>query len=165
MNIFAGYYFNCNAVFPGISSFAILTTGLIIFLQNTRSAINRFFLLSCLSLFVWLSGLSMVYLSKEAALALPWFKYYSSLGVVSIAPNVYFFNRAVAKRLKSLTPWFIFNNLLIPFFMCWDLAIILSQASQGIPGDGIRCMAVLHIVFLHSFCYLWCFLSRSFGLV
>jgi PAS domain S-box-containing protein len=116
MNALTNYNFNYNAVFTGVSSFAILTIGLIIFLQNTKSAINRFFLLSCLSIFVWLSGFSMVYLSKEGAVALTWFKYYSHLGVVSIVPNVYFFNRAVTRGLRNLSPWFIVGYFLSLLF-------------------------------------------------
>ncbi|MCX5696788.1 MAG: ATP-binding protein [Candidatus Omnitrophica bacterium] len=101
MSVLANYYFNFYAIPVGVAAISVLIMGIIVFLQNTRSVINLFFALTCLSVFLWLSGFSMIYLSKESPVALSWFRYYSLIGIVTIAPNIYFFVRALAKSLKN----------------------------------------------------------------
>lgn len=120
----ADYYFNLYAIPVGIAAISVLVMGVIVFLQNTRSPINFFFALSCLSVFIWLSGFSIVYSSSESAVALSWFRYYAQLGVVTIGPNIYFFVKALTKPAKSQ------KALLV---VIYSLALIF-YATGHIPG-------------------------------
>ncbi|MDD5173602.1 MAG: PAS domain S-box protein [Candidatus Omnitrophica bacterium] len=118
MNIFTNYHFNFYAVPVGFAAISVLAVGLIVFLQNTRSNTSLFFALSCFSVFLWLSGYSIAYLSKDAATAVFWFKNYAQIGIVTIAPNIYFFVKALTKSLENKKRLIIFiYSLALIFYL------------------------------------------------
>lgn len=96
------YFVNLYAFPVGFAAILVLLVGIIGFLHNARSLKNLFFSLACLSVFIWLSGFFMIYSSRNPALALSWYKYYGHLGVVTVAPNMYFFVKQLVKSSKNL---------------------------------------------------------------
>jgi len=98
---FSAYYYNPFVLPVAISAISVVSMGIIVFSRNTRSPVNQFFLLSCLSVFLWLFGFVMVYLSKEKATALLWNQYCAFLGVVFVTPNIFFFAKAITGSLKE----------------------------------------------------------------
>lgn len=86
------YFFNLYAVPSAIVSSLILATGIFVFFQNRRAATNISFLSFCVSLTVWLYGISVMYCLKDRNLALGWYRWVIFLGVAHIAPTIYTFS-------------------------------------------------------------------------
>lgn len=110
------YYFNIFAFPPLIVALMVLLMGIVIFLYNRRSPVNFFFLLSCCSLSVWLSGMALCFLSRHEWMAVACYRYYTFLGILFIGPNIYFFVRAVTKTLDNLKKYILLSYSLVFLF-------------------------------------------------
>jgi len=128
MSILADYYFNPYAIPTSITAIFVLIMGTTVFLQNARSDVNFFFALACLSIFIWLSGYSIIYLSRESAVALSWYKYYAQIGLFAILPNIYSFVRTLKKPLKSQ------KRLLISVYLITAIFCLLGLSNGFVTG-------------------------------
>ena len=86
------YFYNPFAIPTALVSSLIFAVGLFVFLQNRSSRTHCFFFLFCLSLNLWLYGISLVYCSRDPAVALTWYRCVTFLGVAHISPTVYTFS-------------------------------------------------------------------------
>ena len=119
------YFLNFYALPTFLVSTLILATGLFVFLQNRRSPANVSFFLLCLCINLWLYGISMTYCSRNASVALGWYRWVAFLGVVHIAPRVYTFSvrwlglYPLQKRFvyaaRILPPIFYLLTILTPY--------------------------------------------------
>lgn len=89
----SNYAFNVHAVPIFIIGFLTLNLGLLAYFSNRAAATNQHFLMLCISIFVWLYGTGMGFLSRDPRLALQWFKL-DNFGVMYISVAFYAFSMA-----------------------------------------------------------------------
>lgn len=83
----SNYYFNPYAIPPLVVGVLIFSIGLFAFLQNKKSLVNLAFWFQCSSVALWVSAISFVYISRDATIALWWYRHFTFLGVVNIMPS------------------------------------------------------------------------------
>ena len=125
---------------PLISSVLVLFVGAFVFFNNRKSMTNITFCLTCLSVFLWLFGYSMMYLTRNEAFAFGCAKFVYT-GVVFIPTFVYHFSISflhVGKEQRKvviffLCIWFCIFYLLILFKFIHNRAlwILLGISNQG----------------------------------
>jgi signal transduction histidine kinase len=86
------YFANPYAISVALVSTVIQAVGLFVLLQRRNSATNRTFFLLCIAIGLWLYGMSLVYCSRQAGLALAHYRGITFLGVCHISPLVYLFS-------------------------------------------------------------------------
>jgi hypothetical protein len=100
----SNYYFNPYSIPPMVTAALLLLLGIYVFLQNKRSSTNISFLLLTLSTAIWLSGVSVLYMTDIPELAISFHKYYTFLGMATISPCVYMFTVLVLKLREDRFP-------------------------------------------------------------
>ena len=123
----SSYYLNFYALPVAVVSTLIFAVGAFVFLQNKKAPTNVFFFLFCLTLNLWLYGISMVYCSKDPEVALTWYRWVTFLGVVNISPMVYTFSvhwlglyekqKKFVKAAFIVSPIFYFLAVATPYGM------------------------------------------------
>lgn len=86
----ANYYFNPYSIPMFITSLLVMILGLYVYIQD-KNLINRSFLIMTASAAVWQAGIGMMYVMKDTELILSFYRVFTFLGVVNIAPGIYFF--------------------------------------------------------------------------
>ncbi len=95
-----GYQFSWYAVPVFVTATLAFMMGLMVFIRERGSLESRLFFMMTLPVCVWLYAFSMMYCSRNEALALTWAKI-AYLGVPFIATGIYHFT-VVVLRLKGL---------------------------------------------------------------
>lgn len=90
-------------------------------LENVKSIINISFFISCLTAFVWLSGIAIYYSINNSELAVPFYLHYILGGILFIGPAVYFMTASILRINKEK------RNIIIANFVIMLILYILSQ--------------------------------------
>ncbi len=90
-------------------------------LENVKSIINISFFISCLTAFVWLSGIAIYYSINNSELAVPFYLHYILGGILFIGPAVYFMTASILRINKEK------RNIIIANFAIMLILYILSQ--------------------------------------
>lgn len=85
-------FLNLHSVPVAIVAALLTGIGFFILKHNPRSLNNVSFFIICAVTSIWLFGMSLVYSSREPAVALAWYRYFAFFGVSQIAPSIYFFS-------------------------------------------------------------------------
>ena len=109
------YQFNPYAIPGFISAFLILALGVGIFAQKKNSGLNVSFLIFCISIWMWLSGVSMMYLSKDPFLGSAWFSF-SFIGISLISVNIFTFTAIFVDKVKQYRKLIYFGYALAVYF-------------------------------------------------
>ncbi len=86
----ANYFLNPYAIPMFITSLLILLLGIYVLVQD-KNIINRSFFITTASASIWQCGNGLIYSMKNIALILSISKVFSFLGIIMIAPGIYFF--------------------------------------------------------------------------
>jgi len=92
-----------------------------VLLENVKSIINISFFISCLTAFVWLSGIAIYYSINNSELAVPFYLHYILGGILFIGPAVYFMTASILRINKEK------RNIIIANFVIMLILYILSQ--------------------------------------
>jgi len=92
-----------------------------VLLENVKSIINISFFISCLTAFVWLSGIAIYYSINNSELAVPFYLHYILGGILFIGPAVYFMTASILRINKEK------RNIIIANFAIMLILYILSQ--------------------------------------
>ena len=95
------YTYNPHAVPLFIAGVLIFLIGIFILIQTKKVVRNIAFFLFCMSLSLWLTFTSVVYLANDPEVVLWWYKHFVFLGVANIMPNFYLFSVATAGFLRQ----------------------------------------------------------------
>lgn len=90
-------------------------------LENVKSIINISFFISCLTAFVWLSGIAIYYSINNSELAVPFYLHYILGGILFIGPAVYFMTASILRINKEK------RNIIIANFAIMLILYLLSQ--------------------------------------
>ena len=120
------YRLNMQAALLLITSLFLLSLGFLVFSKNKKSSLNIVFLLLCLSTSIWAFGFFMVYMSRNAQLALFWNRF-GYFGVPFITPTMYHFS-VIFLGLKKQRKFVVIFYLMALYFM------IISRSNYFIIG-------------------------------
>ncbi|MGA2089900.1 MAG: histidine kinase N-terminal 7TM domain-containing protein [Endomicrobiales bacterium] len=98
---FSQYFFNIYAIPFLLTGMGIVTLGTVIFFNKRNSLTNISFLSLCLSIGLWLTGESLMYLSKDIVLAKFWYSV-AFLGVTLISSTLFTFSACFLNQAKQL---------------------------------------------------------------
>ena len=104
-----------------LASIFILLFGIYVLLENVKSIINISFFISCLTAFVWLSGMALLYSTKNSEFSTSFYLRYTLAGVVFIGPSVYFMTASILRINREK------RNIIIANFAIMLILYILSQ--------------------------------------
>jgi len=99
------YFLNPYSIPLFITALLIVLLGFHVRVQD-KNLVNRSFFVTTMSAGMWLSGMGAIYLMKDPTLILAFSKVFTFLGIIMIAPGIYFFTIAslglFEERMKSV---------------------------------------------------------------
>jgi signal transduction histidine kinase len=122
------YSFNVSGLPVLVCGALILSLGIFTVLKNIRSQSNIAFSVLCLTLTVWLLGMTMVYFSRNEVTALFWGRV-CWVGLVFIGSAVYFLSLSMTKIMGSHR-----NTLIINFAISFVFCIAVLTTDRFIDG-------------------------------
>ncbi len=115
-----------------MASILVILFGIYVLLENVKSIINISFFISCLSAFMWLSGMALYYSINNSELAIPFYLHYTLAGILFIGPTVYFMTASILGINKKK------RNIIIANFVVMLILYLLSQKENWlITGETI----------------------------
>lgn len=120
MDIFhlANYSFNPYAVPVSVSAFIVLALGTFVWQKDKRNPIHSSFLFLTFTLFIWLFGYTLIYLTPHPSIALFWGRM-TYLGIVFISPTTFLLTailtQTARKMGKLIYTFFLIAVLFLPF--------------------------------------------------
>jgi len=143
------------AILPSISAIFVATLGIFVLRKNRKSKINQIFFLFTVSVFVWLFGTFMMFISKTVEAAIFWDRFvYKGVAFIPVIGYHLVLTLSRKESKKKL--------LFLGYFLSF-LFLILSSSSHFVAGVyeyswGIHTQArFLHHIFLVFFTF-YCFL-------
>jgi len=130
------YTFSWYAVPTLLVSLIILSIGGFVLKQNIKSQVNQAFFLLCVSLFVWLTGYSWIYLLDREDIALNVYRHYTFLGVAFIGFCVYLFS-VLWLKLWQQQKYFVISSCLFSFLIyvaAWTTDLVVPSIDQYFWG-------------------------------
>lgn len=113
----ANYYINFYSLPLALTSLFILFLGVYVLIENVKSTVNISFFISCLSVFVWLSGIALFYSTKNSELSIYFYLRYTFPGILGIGPSVYFLTTSIL-RVNKERKIIIIANYIIMLILC-----------------------------------------------
>ncbi len=140
----SNYYFNPHAIPVMVTAVVLFIFGIFSLLRNTKSKTNISFFLVTLSLFIWVSGISILYITQNPEIALFFYKRYTFLGLIMISPSVYlltlsFFNLLRKKKWLVLVNYII---MLLFYFMANTTDLMFIGVRKHFWGYSIQYASV-----------------------
>ncbi|HQL17464.1 MAG TPA: PAS domain S-box protein, partial [Rectinema sp.] len=86
----ANYFLNPYSIPMFITSLLVLLLGLYVLLQD-KNIVSQSFFVTTASASIWQCGTGLIYSMKNSALVLSFCKVFTFLGIIMIAPGIYFF--------------------------------------------------------------------------
>mgnify|MGYP000844000355 FL=1 len=86
----ANYFLNPYSIPMFITSLLVLLLGLYVLLQD-KNIVSQSFFVTTASASIWQCGTGLIYSMKNSALVLSFCKVFTYLGIIMIAPGIYFF--------------------------------------------------------------------------
>ena len=114
------YYLNPYAFPLFVTSFLVILFGLYVFIQD-NNPVSRSFLLLTISAGVWQAGIGILYLSKDTLQIISFYKVFTFLGVVTIAPGIYMLTVSSLGLLESKKRFIVMNYIIALIFYILSL--------------------------------------------
>jgi PAS domain S-box-containing protein len=136
----ANYYLNPHAIPVMATAIIMLALGVFSLVRNARSKTNIYFFFVTFSLFIWISGIAILYLTQNQELALFFYKRYTFLGVVMIPPSAYLLTLSFFGVLKK-KKWLVLLNyavMLLFYLMANRTDLILVGTRKHFWGYSIQ---------------------------
>ncbi|MEA3313352.1 MAG: PAS domain S-box protein [Caldisericota bacterium] len=108
----SNYYFNPYAIPVMVTAVILFIFGVVSLFLGVRSKTNSSFFLVALTLFIWVSGTSILYVTQNPELALFFYKRYTFLGLVLIPPSAYLLILSLFHKLRK-KKWLVLVNYII----------------------------------------------------
>lgn len=125
----ANYYFNPYSIPMFITSLLVMILGLYVYIQD-KNLINRSFLIMTASAAVWQAGIGMMYVMKDTELILSFYRVFTFLGVVNIAPGIYFFT-VTSLGLFDKKKKYVVANYVIAFAF-YFVSLVTDWLAHGV---------------------------------
>lgn len=125
----AKYYFNPYSLPMFVTSLLVMMLGLYVYIQD-KNRINQSFCIMIASAAVWQAGIGIMYVMKDTGLILSFYKVFTFLGVVNIAPGIYFFT-VTSLNLFEKKKKYVLANYIIAFafyFVCLGTDGLVTQS-------------------------------------
>ena len=116
----SSYSFNIYALPMFLTTTLIVLLGVYVLLQE-KSFITKAFFFSTLSAGIWQFGTGFIYLMKDPALVIWFYKVFVFLGIVAIAPSIYMLTISVLGLFESKKKYIALSYLIALFFYLLDL--------------------------------------------
>jgi PAS domain S-box-containing protein len=117
---FSSYYCNPYAIPVLLTGLVVVAFGISVFSNQKDSPVNASFLAFCISIGLWLTGESLMYVSKEAGLARFWYGV-AFLGVSMISATLFSFTVFFLKREKQLKKMILLGYVLACVFFYFSI--------------------------------------------
>lgn len=109
------YYFNHNSIAPVSVALMVFGISVYSFFKTKRDLPNITFIIFCLCVSMWLSGMALLYSTKNYAVAEAIFKYYVFFSVATMPPTFYFYTSSVL-NLKKKWRFFLMHYIIALVF-------------------------------------------------
>jgi signal transduction histidine kinase len=162
------YYFNPLGLPYYIVGILTLLEGIYIFIQNRRALVNLAYMLSCLFVALWLTGMGFVFSSKYEAVALILTRYYVFLGIIFLTPAIYFFSASwqwslFPEEKKKKKPVVIFNFIVgVIFYLFCMISPLFIQGMWHYKWGFYPKAGSVYIIFIIWFFTLMVLLLLNF---
>ncbi|MFY9504066.1 MAG: PAS domain S-box protein [Dethiobacteria bacterium] len=107
----ANYYLNPYSFSMFITALLVTLLGIFVYISD-RNLVSKSFLIMTVSGGIWLVGIGVIYLMRDAMLILSFYKVFVFLGIVMIAPSIYFFTTASLGLLEEKKKYVVVNYAL-----------------------------------------------------
>ena len=124
----ANYFLNPYAIPMFITSLLILLLGIYVLVQD-KNIINQSFFITTASASIWQCGNGLIYSMKNAALILSISKVFNFLGIIMIAPGIYFFTITSLGLFEQKKRYVFANYAIALVFYIFGLLTDLLVAS------------------------------------
>ena len=116
----SSYSFNIYALPMFLTATSIILLGVYVLLQE-KSVVTKAFFFSTLSAGIWQLGTGLIYLMKDHALVVWFYKVFVFLGIVAIAPSIYMLTVSVLGLFESKKKYIALSYVIALFFYLSDL--------------------------------------------
>lgn len=113
----SNYYFNYNAIAPATVAIIIFFIGIYIFFKEKKYLSNITFVIFYFCVTIWLSGMALLYSTKDYFIAEAIFKYYVFLGVVLMPPTFYLYTSSVLNHTKRRRYFLLHYIIAMAFYI------------------------------------------------
>ena len=107
----ANYYLNPYSFSMFITALLVTLLGIFVYISD-RNLVSKSFLIMTVSGGIWQAGIGVTYLMRDAMLILSFYKVFVFLGIVMIAPSIYFFTTASLGLLEEKKKYVVVNYAL-----------------------------------------------------
>lgn len=107
----ANYYLNPYSFSMFITALLVTLLGIFVYISD-RNLVSKSFLIMAVSSGIWQAGIGVTYLMRDAMLILSFYKVFVFLGIVMIAPSIYFFTTASLGLLEEKKKYVVVNYAL-----------------------------------------------------
>lgn len=114
------YSFNIYALPMFLTATLIVILGVYVLLQE-KSFVTKAFFFSTLSAGIWQFGTGFIYLMKDPDLVIWFYKVFTFLGIVAIAPSIYTLTVSVLGLFESKKKYIVLSYLIALLFYLLDL--------------------------------------------
>ena len=148
----SSYSFNIYAFPMFITAFLIVLLGLFILIQEKNLVSKSFFFLTFIA-GIWQAGIGIMYIMKDTALIIPFYKIFTFFGVVAIAPSIYTLAVTSLGLFDSKKRYVAISYAIALFFYITDLATnkLVVGVKEYFWGPYIT-YGILSVPFLMFFC-------------
>ncbi|MGB4371877.1 MAG: PAS domain S-box protein [Dethiobacteria bacterium] len=107
----ANYYLNPYSFSMFITALLVTLLGIFVYISD-RNLVSKSFLIMAVSSGIWQAGIGVTYLMRDTMLILSFYKVFVFLGIVMIAPSIYFFTTASLGLLEEKKKYVVVNYAL-----------------------------------------------------
>jgi len=136
----SNYYFNPHAIPIMVTAVILFTFSVVSLFLNVRSKTGISSFIVALSLFIWVSGTSILYVTQNPELALFFYKRYIFLGLSLIPPSVYLLTLSFFNLLKK-KKWLVLVNyiiMLLFYFIANTTDLMFTGVKEHFWGYSIQ---------------------------